>query len=137
MPADYVNKLARMFQDIKVSEDLNQEFQDKLKEQGNSVAGMRLHADILCRYIDTTMNSCLFVRYCHTKGVECGGVVTRFRESSRFVTNGGVVSHLLLICMTKLCLFSWRILFLKLTSFIDRSTMAVNCSGITTCQTEL
>ncbi|XP_046849667.1 cullin-5-like isoform X2 [Xenia sp. Carnegie-2017] len=28
MPADYINKLARMFQDIKVSEDLNQEFKD-------------------------------------------------------------------------------------------------------------
>lgn len=26
MPADYVNKLARMFQDIKVSEDLNVQF---------------------------------------------------------------------------------------------------------------
>ncbi|XP_077597144.1 cullin-5 isoform X2 [Stigmatopora nigra] len=28
MPADYVNKLARMFQDIKVSEDLNQSFKE-------------------------------------------------------------------------------------------------------------
>ena len=28
MPADYVNKLARMFQDIKVSEDLNMEFKE-------------------------------------------------------------------------------------------------------------
>lgn len=28
MPADYVNKLARMFQDIKVGEDLNQQFKD-------------------------------------------------------------------------------------------------------------
>ncbi|XP_053214912.1 cullin-5-like isoform X2 [Panonychus citri] len=28
MPADYVNKLARMFQDIKVSEDLNQQFKN-------------------------------------------------------------------------------------------------------------
>ena len=28
MPADYVNKLARMFQDIKVSEDLNQRFKE-------------------------------------------------------------------------------------------------------------
>ena len=39
MPAEYVNKLARMFQDIKVSEDLNQEFQESLRRQGNSVAG--------------------------------------------------------------------------------------------------
>ncbi|XP_065837404.1 cullin-5-like [Oscarella lobularis] len=38
MPAEYVNKLARMFQDIKVSEDLNQEFQESLRRQGNSVA---------------------------------------------------------------------------------------------------
>lgn len=35
MPADYVNKLARMFQDIKVSEDLNQQF--KVKEFGNLI----------------------------------------------------------------------------------------------------
>jgi cullin-5 len=28
MPAEYVNKLARMFQDIKVSEDLNQQFKN-------------------------------------------------------------------------------------------------------------
>ncbi|CAJ0954475.1 unnamed protein product [Ranitomeya imitator] len=31
MPADYVNKLARMFQDIKVSEDLNQAFKEMHK----------------------------------------------------------------------------------------------------------
>ncbi|XP_067278972.1 cullin-5 isoform X2 [Pseudorasbora parva] len=31
MPADYVNKLARMFQDIKVSEDLNQSFKEMHK----------------------------------------------------------------------------------------------------------
>ncbi len=29
MPAEYVNKLARMFQDIKVSEDLNREFKER------------------------------------------------------------------------------------------------------------
>lgn len=34
MPADYVNKLARMFQDIKVSEDLNQQFKDVQKSNG-------------------------------------------------------------------------------------------------------
>eukprot|EP00118_Oscarella_pearsei_P008730 m.46496 g.46496 ORF g.46496 m.46496 type:complete len:786 (+) comp33701_c0_seq2:3-2360(+) len=38
MPAEYVNKLARMFQDIKVSEDLNQVFQESLRGQGKSVA---------------------------------------------------------------------------------------------------
>ena len=37
MPAEYVNKLARMFQDIKVSEDLNQSFKDKTR--GSAVAG--------------------------------------------------------------------------------------------------
>lgn len=34
MPADYVNKLARMFQDIKVSEDLNQQFKNAQKDSG-------------------------------------------------------------------------------------------------------
>jgi cullin-5 len=34
MPADYVNKLARMFQDIKVSEDLNQQFKNAQKDGG-------------------------------------------------------------------------------------------------------
>lgn len=31
MPADYVNKLARMFQDIKVSEDLNTQFKEQYR----------------------------------------------------------------------------------------------------------
>ncbi|XP_008553140.1 cullin-5 isoform X1 [Microplitis demolitor] len=31
MPADYVNKLARMFQDIKVSQDLNQQFKEQCR----------------------------------------------------------------------------------------------------------
>ncbi|XP_031567625.1 cullin-5-like isoform X2 [Actinia tenebrosa] len=35
MPADYINKLARMFQDIKVSEDLNQEFKKNYKTKGD------------------------------------------------------------------------------------------------------
>ncbi|GIY97613.1 hypothetical protein CEXT_725891 [Caerostris extrusa] len=34
MPADYVNKLARMFQDVKVSEDLNQQFKDSHRNKG-------------------------------------------------------------------------------------------------------
>ena len=37
MPAEYVNKLARMFQDIKVSQDLNTEFKDK--QRGSAMAG--------------------------------------------------------------------------------------------------
>ena len=32
MPAEYINKLARMFQDIKVSEDLNRSFKDKHRD---------------------------------------------------------------------------------------------------------
>ena len=39
MPADYVNKLARMFQDIKVSEDLNQEFKDAHRNNNEYIAG--------------------------------------------------------------------------------------------------
>jgi cullin-5 len=38
MPADYVNKLARMFQDIKVSEDLNQEFKEAHRNNNESIA---------------------------------------------------------------------------------------------------
>ncbi|XP_023240489.1 cullin-5-like [Centruroides sculpturatus] len=38
MPADYVNKLARMFQDIKVSEDLNQQFKDVHRNNKGSIA---------------------------------------------------------------------------------------------------
>lgn len=38
MPADYVNKLARMFQDIKVSEDLNQEFKEAHRNNNEGLA---------------------------------------------------------------------------------------------------
>ncbi|XP_014274662.1 cullin-5 [Halyomorpha halys] len=38
MPADYVNKLARMFQDIKVSEDLNQQFKEEYRSTKGSIA---------------------------------------------------------------------------------------------------
>ncbi|XP_021942735.1 cullin-5 isoform X2 [Zootermopsis nevadensis] len=38
MPADYVNKLARMFQDIKVSEDLNQQFKEQYRSTRGSIA---------------------------------------------------------------------------------------------------
>ena len=41
MPAEYVNKLARMFQDIKVSEDLNQEFKDTYRGASSHVSGER------------------------------------------------------------------------------------------------
>lgn len=39
MPADYVNKLARMFQDVKVSEDLNQQFKETYRSSKGSIAG--------------------------------------------------------------------------------------------------
>ncbi|CAB3371839.1 Hypothetical predicted protein [Cloeon dipterum] len=38
MPADFVNKLARMFQDIKVSEDLNAHFKDEYRTTRGSFA---------------------------------------------------------------------------------------------------
>lgn len=41
MPADYVNKLARMFQDIKVSEDLNQSFKEMHKHNKLALPGER------------------------------------------------------------------------------------------------
>lgn len=41
MPADYVNKLARMFQDIKVSEDLNQSFKEMHKHNKLALPGKR------------------------------------------------------------------------------------------------
>ena len=38
MPADYVNRLARMFQDIKVSEDLNSEFKEATRNNNEGIA---------------------------------------------------------------------------------------------------
>lgn len=43
MPADYVNKLARMFQDIKVSEDLNQVFKEVHKHNKLALPGNIKH----------------------------------------------------------------------------------------------
>ena len=40
MPADFVNKLQRMFQDIKVSEDLNYEFKDNQKNNNEGIGGI-------------------------------------------------------------------------------------------------
>ena len=47
MPADYVNKLARMFQDIKVSEDLNVQFKDAHRNNNEYIAG---RSSLLCLY---------------------------------------------------------------------------------------
>ena len=45
MPAEYVNKLARMFQDMQVSEDLNTEFKELTKNNSESLpsAGKECH----------------------------------------------------------------------------------------------
>ena len=40
MPADFVNKLARMFQDIKVSEDLCQDFKEAHRNNNEGIAGI-------------------------------------------------------------------------------------------------
>lgn len=45
MPADYVNKLARMFQDIKVSEDLNQSFKEMHKHNKLALPGEKKMLD--------------------------------------------------------------------------------------------
>lgn len=47
MPADYVNKLARMFQDIKVSEDLNQVFKEVHKHNKLALPGDMYMAIVL------------------------------------------------------------------------------------------
>lgn len=39
MPAEYINKLQRMFQDIKVSEDLNQQFKNVYRITKGKFAG--------------------------------------------------------------------------------------------------
>ncbi|CDQ69615.1 unnamed protein product [Oncorhynchus mykiss] len=54
MPADYVNKLARMFQDIKVSEDLNQNFKECHKHNKLALSGK---PEILCNSIQITFKN--------------------------------------------------------------------------------
>ncbi len=55
MPADYVNKLARMFQDIKVSEDLNQSFKEMHKHYKLALPGQICHC-----YDDLELYCCTF-----------------------------------------------------------------------------
>ncbi|KAJ4936143.1 hypothetical protein JOQ06_017667 [Pogonophryne albipinna] len=50
MPADYVNKLARMFQDIKVSEDLNQVFKEMHKHNKLALPGETLDETCTCKH---------------------------------------------------------------------------------------
>ena len=39
MPPDFVNKMARMFQDMKISEDLCQDFRDQHQNDKEGIAG--------------------------------------------------------------------------------------------------
>ena len=48
MPADYINKLARMFQDIKVSNDLNQGFKKEYKNKGDIAGTLFALNKLLC-----------------------------------------------------------------------------------------
>lgn len=50
MPAEYVNRLARMFQDIKVSQDMNQEFKEATRNNNEILAGTcvyTMHARVI------------------------------------------------------------------------------------------
>ena len=46
MPAEYVNKLSRMFQDIQVSKDLNAEFKELARNNSESGTGMYMYVNI-------------------------------------------------------------------------------------------
>ena len=54
MPADYVHKLARMFQDIKISEDLNQQFKEEYRKTKGSIAGNISYSKELKTYLVNT-----------------------------------------------------------------------------------
>lgn len=61
MPADYVNKLARMFQDIKVSEDLNQQFKEEYRSTKGSIAGnINTYLYLICN-INTYLIEFMFI----------------------------------------------------------------------------
>lgn len=66
MPADYVNKLARMFQDIKVSEDLNQSFKEMHKHNKLALPGLICQSSFYCiffcfDFVSLTHSVCLDV----------------------------------------------------------------------------
>lgn len=56
MPADFVNKLARMFQDIKVSQDLNQQF----KEQCRAAIADSINIKVATHAVSSQMYMFLF-----------------------------------------------------------------------------
>lgn len=70
MPADYVNKLARMFQDIKVSEDLNQSFKEMHKHNKLALPGKR--TAIFCKFSYSVFQKSLEnVVFLHMSAVQC------------------------------------------------------------------
>ena len=62
MPADFVNKLQRMFQDIKVSDDLNHEFKEAHRNNNEGIAGT-----VHCVNIQMSTDTC-FVIYVYFSG---------------------------------------------------------------------
>jgi hypothetical protein len=101
MPADYINKLARMFQDIKVSEDLNQAFKDVYRTR-SSMAGeiwlcshqgeqnlhhgsSNYHVHVSAVKLQPTMS--FSFRFCCDKNTECWSLGPQFREGSGIFTN--------------------------------------------------
>lgn len=71
MPADYVNKLARMFQDIKVSEDLNQEFKEAHRNNNEGLAG--IFSSDFCHERDLIVFWVLDVR--HKRNIWCNAAL--------------------------------------------------------------
>lgn len=63
MPADYVNKLARMFQDIKVSEDLNQVFKEMHKHNKLALPG-NTHTRTVANSATIFMLACVSYEIC-------------------------------------------------------------------------
>ncbi|MDI4567638.1 MAG: hypothetical protein E7Y34_00935 [Mycoplasma sp.] len=47
MPADYVNKLARMFQDVNINKDVNQHFKDLHRNSGSWVGKLQIFVTFL------------------------------------------------------------------------------------------
>ena len=51
MPADFINKLSRMFQDIKVSEDLNNQFKEQQKDRDTKTGDSVRKQNIALLYV--------------------------------------------------------------------------------------
>ena len=89
MPAEYINKLARMFQDIKVSEDLNRQFKDQHKDSAMSGKSTR---GLFCQLVHFCYNctDILFqlYRYPQHKGTELGILGQELRKGPSVVAMG-------------------------------------------------